>query len=483
MVARYGIPVGSIILLLFAFAFAINWTNSWDNDALLAGLVACAIPVVPLIAYLVLRALDGDRVLGPALAVVLIVAVTIVLRVRAYDDKSIDLQVIIKLGAIAGMAAAASLFFLRNGGRPVSTRTVPWLLLLTYLCVTAAYSPTPLLSFVYALSLAIGLLFTGYLVESYGAETTVGILLVAGFMIIVPSIAVYLVAPSLVSMHGWTGDNFGNIDRLRGFTQSGNAIGGIAALCLLLLLLFPAGLRRLTGRILFFPVMGVLTGLTVLCLILSNHRAGLGAAATAALMYYTLRRAATIKLMALALAASIGAAVFAFYSDEILSLLSRSGNASEIATVTGRSQIWSVVLEYWQSRPIFGYGYSASLHFLPNDPRLFGVAAHAHDVYLELLLSGGVIALALFLLALGFTLFPLRKGMLRPSCLLVYFLMRGITEASPMNNLLEFSTFGFWFSIWLLLPAPQIRSRAAPAEVASFSESEAALTGRGWQPP
>jgi O-antigen ligase len=111
------------------------------------------------------------------------------------------------------------------------------------------------------------------------------------------------------------------------------------------------------------------------------------------------------------------------------------------------------------------------------------VAAHAHDVYLELLLSGGVIALALFLLALGFTLFPLRKGMLRPSCLLVYFLMRGITEASPMNNLLEFSTFGFWFSIWLLLPAPQIRSRAAPAEVASFSESEAALTGRGWQPP
>jgi exopolysaccharide production protein ExoQ len=467
MVGRHVVSIASAIALLFVFAFAISWTNGWDQDALLTALVVCAVPVVPLLAYAMLRALEGDRTLGPLLAILLIVVVTVVFRLRAYDDKSIDFQVILKLGSIALMAASSLLFFLGNGSaRPGSAGMISWLVFLAYLCATAAYSPTPLLSLIYALSLAIGLLFTGYLVECYGVEKTVDILLISGFVIIIPSVAAYAVQPSLVSMHGWSGGTFGDIDRLRGFTQSGNAIGGIASLCVVLLLLFPGRLLRFSGELLFIPAIGALLGVALLCLVWSNHRAGLASAMVAVAAYYTFRRGMTLKVLTFGLLGMLGAAIFAAYSNEILSLLSRSGNAEEISTATGRTLIWNVVLEYWQQRPFFGYGYSSSLQYLPNDPRLFGVAAHAHDAYLELLFSGGVIALALFLIALAFTIFPLRKGMLRPACLLLYFLVRGITEAAPMNNLLEFSTFGFWLSIWLLRAPSTVSKSAAAAEIA-----------------
>jgi hypothetical protein len=90
-----------------------------------------------------------------------------------------------------------------------------------------------------------------------------------------------------------------------------------------------------------------------------------------------------------------------------------------------------------------------------------------------------VVALFLFLLSLYFTVFPVRAGTLRASCLLLYFLVRGITEAAPMNSLVEFSTFGFWFSIWLLVPSPSLRTRPVREAVARADSNP--VMRRGWQ--
>src|SRR5690606_7505463 len=110
------------------------------------------------------------------------------------------------------------------------------------------------------------------------------------------------------------------------------------------------------------------------------------------------------KLMLSLVLGLIGIGALLFFSDEIFAMLSRSGRADEITSATGRAAIWGVVLEMWAQQPLHGYGYTSALSILPLDPRLFHVAAHAHNMYLELLFAGGTILLGLFLYAVWQTI-------------------------------------------------------------------------------
>jgi O-antigen ligase len=158
-----------------------------------------------------------------------------------------------------------------------------------------------------------------------------------------------------------------------------------------------------------------------------------------------------------------GIAALALFSDEIFSALSRSGKADEITTATGRAAIWSVVLEMWGQRPFHGYGYASALALLPLDPRLFHAAAHAHNMYLELLFAGGVILLGLFLYAVWQTFKQaLRLGEINEAALLIFFLLRGLTEATPFSGMASFSSFAFSLTLALIF-APLARPYATHA--------------------
>jgi O-antigen ligase len=156
----------------------------------------------------------------------------------------------------------------------------------------------------------------------------------------------------------------------------------------------------------------------------------------------------------------VGIAALALFSDQIFAALSRSGHADEITTATGRAAIWSVVIEMWSQQPLHGYGYASALAILPNDPRLFHAAAHAHNMYLELLFAGGVIMLGLVLYAIWQTLRQtLRSGGINEAALLLFFLLRGLTEATPFSGMASFSSIAFSLTIALVI-APLARSRA-----------------------
>jgi hypothetical protein len=93
-------------------------------------------------------------------------------------------------------------------------------------------------------------------------------------------------------------------------------------------------------------------------------------------------------------------------------------------------------------------------------------------MYLELLFAGGVIPLGLFLYAIWQTFRQaLRSGEINEAALLLFFLLRGLTEATPFSGMASFSSFAFSLTIALVI-APLARSRAVharPVSAASVS--------------
>ena len=70
-------------------------------------------------------------------------------------------------------------------------------------------------------------------------------------------------------------------------------------------------------------------------------------------------------------------------------------------TFTGRTEVWSFVLQMVQRHPIFGWGYQAFWLSGPEAPSLregpswVALMPHAHDGYLDVLLDTGVVGLAI----------------------------------------------------------------------------------------
>ena len=112
------------------------------------------------------------------------------------------------------------------------------------------------------------------------------------------------------------------------------------------------------------------------------------------------------------------------------------------ATLTGRTDIWSLVIECISRRPWLGYGYNSFWRveggspYLP--PGLEFAPFHAHNGLLQLALDIGLVGVALFMIALVAAL--VRAGRLAiggrdiqavwPLAALVYFIAGSFTEAN-----------------------------------------------------
>jgi O-antigen ligase len=281
------------------------------------------------------------------------------------------------------------------------------------------------------------------------------------------SIFVYYAIPSIGIMQGWTPEGgLGEIGRMKGITGSANGIGLIAATGLLLSILYFHS----------FTIPGKCTALALIpsasaCLVLSNNRSSMIGVAAALWFSFVSRKNIGFKVMASVALGLIGLAALMLFSDQIFAALSRSGKADEITTATGRAGIWAVVLQMCAQQPLHGYGYASALAILPNDPRLFHAAAHTHNMYLELLFAGGVILLGLFLYAVWQTFRQaLRLGEINEAALLVFFLLRGLTEATPFSGMTSFSSFAFSLTLALIF-APLARPYAQHAGPLSATDA------------
>lgn len=464
------VPCGLLCLAAMAAVVPLSL-----DDQIALGMLMFA-PVVLVGLYVATMGIVGDRHFGAIMAVLYIFIAAAIFRTRAYDDKSIDLQVAAKLAAFAVIFITNAIFFTFALGRLKFPRLfVVWLGFFVALIGCAFYAENRSFALTCAILFLGCYLYAVYMSVWLSRLVAVQVMMFAALLLCVGSIFVYFAIPSIGVMQAWTAEGgIGEIGRMKGLTGSANGIGFVAAFGVMLSVLY----YRSFGA--FGRWTAILLAPSALaCLLLSNNRSSMIALAAAIWVGFVFRRNAPPKLLLSITLGMIGATVLILFSDEIFSLLARSGRADEITSVTGRSAIWSVVIEMWAQRPLQGYGYTSALALLPLDPRLFHVAAHAHNMYLELLFSGGIILLGIFLYALWQTCRQiLRLGAVEEAALLVFFLLRGLTEATPFSGMVGYSSFAFTLTLGLII-APLVRLEMqtnpvpvnAPASAAALRRS------------
>jgi O-antigen ligase len=147
----------------------------------------------------------------------------------------------------------------------------------------------------------------------------------------------------------------------------------------------------------------------------------------------------------------LGAVVAIPAGDEVLKLVSRSGDVGEITSMTGRSTIWHAIPALVETRPWTGYGYASSIVVLPEHEREVGfLTTHAHNLALQLLLTTGWVGLGLFSLTilttgLRLAFFADRTGLV----MLAFVILNGLTESSAFCTLANICTVAFAIAVTL----------------------------------
>jgi O-antigen ligase len=455
-VAYFIVPFG----LLCAAAAAAAMPLARD-DQIALGMLALT-PVALVVFYVIAQGVVGDRHFGAVMAVIYIFIAAAIFRTRAYDDKSIDLQVAAKLGSFAMIFATSAVFYVFGTSRLRLPRLfLVWLTFFLSLIGCSLYAVKVPFALTCALLFLACYLYAVYLTVRLSPRIAVQVMMCAALLLCVGSIFVYFVIPSIGVMQAWTPEGgYAEIGRMKGLTGSANGIGFIAAFGAAMAFLYYRSLDSF-GR----GVALVLIPSALACLFLSNNRSSMIALVAALWLDFVFRKNTAPKILLTFMLGMVVVAALAFFSNEIFALLSRSGRVDEITSATGRSAIWSVVIEMWAQKPFLGYGYTSALAILPLDPRLFQVAAHAHNMYLELLFAGGGVLLAIFLYALWQTLRQvIRLGAVNEAALLVFLMLRGLTEASPFSGMVGYSSIAFALTLALVI-APLVRPRVAAARI------------------
>lgn len=471
--------IGAVLVLAFIVIVTplLSGALNVDERSALALLPLATVLVFALYVamYIGARSVLGDRLAGALTAVTCIFVASAIFRLRAYADKSIDWQVAMRLAAFGALFVMSFIFFSHSYGK---LRFPPlffnWLLFFSYIIVCSLYSPNVSFSFGCAVLFLICYLSSVYMTVWLSRPRAILVMILAATFLCLGSIVVYVFIPAFGRMQAWMPNvGIADVGRMKGLVGSANGIGFVSAFAIVIAILYQRTIGRF-GKV----AAAIVIPSAVLCLYLSNSRSSMISVVTAIWLSFVLRKGAGLKFFVSGTLGLIGAVILIGFYDEIFSLISRSGNTREITNVTGRTEIWAVVIEMWMKSPFIGYGYSASLYILPLDPRLFRTAAHAHNMVLELLFSGGIILAGIFLYAIATTISQLiRMRAANEAVLLFFFLLHGLVEASPFNGMPGYSSFAFTLTLALIV-AKQIEERA----LAGIAPTHMPVSGLGAAP-
>jgi O-antigen ligase len=371
--------------------------------------------------------------LGRAWAVAVYLGLALILldaNPNAFIDVGINLDRLLRL--LIGMGALViGLAYLPKTYRLVLKPPAIFLLVyVLFALLSTVYSATPGYTFETGMILFGFILFSAAAARVLTLKAALMTIAVSLGLFVALSWGVYLVLPEAGRTSAWT--LLGYVYRLDGLTAHANILGRVVMLFLgAIFLLFVYRYARL--QLLIAPA---LLGLATLAF--SDSRTSMLAFA-AALMVFALRRLPW--LLILVCLAMIAAVLYLLYlswlgaGTEVLEALSRTGSADEIATLTGRTELWAVVVEKIKESPWLGYGYGASHFILSRDVTGFGWDhPHAHNMILQSLLNVGVIGTLFLVLALTWQAEALVK---RPAAfrdlLFILVVITGLTEAAALR--------------------------------------------------
>jgi len=267
--------------------------------------------------------------------------------------------------------------------------------LLAFLCalagLSAFWSPVPMYTVACAVGFMAYFIFGAFLARYLPVDTVLRTLLWSLSVFTVLG----LIAGLVSSDTAWLPPSVEeNVYRLQGLALSPNSFGQLAALYGVIAM---ACLSRHIMSVKLF-MAHIILGLTALAL--TGDRTVLIALIATTLLtgarHFNWVRYGLFGLLALFAAGLFLTAMGSAPSlHETMQMFSRTGSVDEILTLTGRTEIWSAALDHVWERPLFGWGFNGTEALMTASmPRNFsGTAVNAHNMYLQLALTLGLVGL------------------------------------------------------------------------------------------
>lgn len=390
--------------------------------------------------------------------VVVFFGLSLSFRVRELGAVGLDWQNGVKLGCWALLCVIGLLRW--RSLLPVLSLPVPALFVALggMALLSATWSQTPTYTVASAMGFIAYLALAAMAVRDLTLDRTISVILWSLFAFVAVSAVGGVITPEV----SWMPPSVEETEyRLQGYSGHPNGLGQITGIFLAFAII--AEKRRLIGRILFFALLAFGVGV----MIETSSRTILAAVLFAWLVVSLRRSRFALPILASAMILVCGALLVAglgMVSDleTFFSGLSRTGSSHEILTLTGRTDIWAVAVEKIAEKPLFGWGYNGTEALIANSfgESFYGNPVNAHNTYLQLLLSLGMIGAApgFFAMFAGVWLFFVRPDDTRDMIVALY-LLNGMAEAdgfaTPVMLLLLFF-WAFMQEIW------RFKNRNAP---------------------
>jgi O-antigen ligase len=277
------------------------------------------------------------------------------------------------------------------------------------------------------------------------------------------SLALYVLVPSFARMHVWAGAQQVLSGRLSGLAGHPNTIGRLCCFGILVTVNQWSNLNQF-GR--FAPLL--VFALLALTLLLSNSRTSISITLVLLFVYLFARARNLPYILMLFAAAALAFLLLEPYAESLMRMLSRSGDAQEIATGTSRTHIWAVVKMLIAEKPVLGWGYGSSVFIMPQYARFMGHAApHAHNMFLQLWLTTGLVGMVGFTVALTSRFaIALRNREAFTVVLLLFVVLNGLSESSAFGGVANITTVALCFAATSFTRgrfAETVRSRERPS--------------------
>ncbi len=305
----------------------------------------------------------------------------------ALDTGSADIvRQICYLALLGGATLLSSGKVLRNVPRPM-------LFLFGWFILTLLWSPVPDIA-ARRLGLTIVIAITAFtLAEAFPLERMVKNLCTVTAFMMVASLAAAVIFPRL-SIHQVGDTETMTIGDLRGIFYHKNILGGVAAISILLAI-YSIRARQFQA----WQGWGFLVAASA-CLYFSQSKTSLGICIISMALYFVWVRFDSARHLVWVAPAFV-LLVGSLFSDKLAQIV------SDPDSLTGRGYIWHLTLEVFMKNPIGGVGYQsifqtggASAFAQVVNDRFFATLSHAHNSYLEIAASTGLIGLGLLIWAL-----------------------------------------------------------------------------------
>lgn len=401
----------------------------------------------------------GARIsLTVAFAVLVLLMVSITFQLGD-SGTGIDLQLAVRLAGY-GLAALFVLYAVGMRRLHFSRGLLAAALVPIFITATAIYAPERAFALSAGLAHLALFLFAWQMVSRFGQERAVRAVVIAGTIIGALSIFVFYMFPDIgqTAADRFSGEPAG---RMRGITPRPNWLGLVSAFTLLFAIMY---FRTFTTLQRVFAAGAVC--IAAFCLVYSVSRTSAFAVLLCVGMWRLYRSNLAYKLYGVLGLALVACLLIGFVPD-LTPHLSREGRSNDLASFNGRWYIWEVAWEWIKEYPWLGQGYGASQLILQSDARdrLFAAAVNVHNVYLELLFSGGVVLFMLYAIVILMSLVrAVRDDRAEALVAVIFFMIVGSTDSTPFSGLPLFPAAAFYIAISLCLaPSRQDRWRVTNA--------------------